>query len=352
MRVAFEASSTLTSNFRGAQRYIFDLIGAMAALDEPDLTFQMLLRFARFGARGLKPVTPWPTRWYLPGPWPAVPFCDVVHGLDMRVPPTPNRMLRICTMHDTAYWSMPGPSDRTRTQQRRARLFRRTARVADWLIAVSEASKTEFLSHFEFPAERIEVIHHGVSAVFLDDSTTAREEWQKQSARPFLMVFCGDVRKNTERLLKGFATASESKGFELRVIGKVDDETREMVAGLPRRDAIRFVDKLDDEQLARMYRNSRGLLFASVLEGFGLPILEAMACHAPVLTSNRGAMAEVAGGHAVLVDPESIDDIADGIDRLCGLPEQVVNDAALYARRFTWQRTAKQTLAMYRRDRR
>jgi glycosyltransferase involved in cell wall biosynthesis len=100
--------------------------------------------------------------------------------------------------------------------------------------------------------------------------------------------------------------------------------------------------------ITRLYGEAAGLLFPSLVEGFGLPIVEAMACGTPVLTSSRGGCAEIAGGHATLVDPESIDAIAEGIDRLPATTGESRRDAARYASGFTWRRTAQQTLAVYR----
>ena len=91
-----------------------------------------------------------------------------------------------------------------------------------------------------------------------------------------------------------------------------------------------------------------GLLYPSLLEGFGLPILEAMACRTPVLTSARAGTEEIAGGHAILVEPEQPEAIAEGIDRLAGVSQDSLVAAARYARTFTWKRTAEQTLAVYR----
>jgi glycosyltransferase involved in cell wall biosynthesis len=105
---------------------------------------------------------------------------------------------------------------------------------------------------------------------------------------------------------------------------------------------------LDESGIADLYEGSLGLVYPSLLEGFGLPILEAMACTTPVLTSARAGTEEIAGGHAVLVEPEAPEAIAAGIDRLVSVTKDSLASAASYARTFTWKRTAEQTLAVYR----
>lgn len=346
MQLALEISSTLTRTHHGVKRYTLNLLDALTTLPGADLQIKPLLRLTRFHKRKFTPAMPWPARWYISGPWPAVPGCDVFHGLDMRVPYTPNRMFRICTLHDCAYLRL---GDRNpSTVKRRHRMFQHTARVAHRIIADTEASKNDFLHYYEYPAERIEVVHLGIAPIFLDDSAAAREQWENKASKAYFLAYAGDARKNLPRVISGFLGSRAAREFDLRIIGRPPESDLESLGKAAVDDRVHFLGHVDDERLAQQYRGSRGLLFPSLLEGFGLPILEAMACHAPVLTSQSGATAEVAGGHALLVDPESIAAITAGIDALCDLPDRALLDAATYARTCTWKRTAEKTLAVYR----
>jgi glycosyltransferase involved in cell wall biosynthesis len=153
-------------------------------------------------------------------------------------------------------------------------------------------------------------------------------------------------RKNFKGLLTAWALSKQgAEGVTLVVVGKegLRFSGGASLGHLP--DSVHHLGVVDDEDLARLYSGAKGLLYPSLYEGFGLPILEAMSSGCPVLTSNCTAMPEVAGPAAILVDPLSEESIADGINRLAQ-PELAAELRARgleRCRQFSWQRTARIT---------
>ncbi|HEX5045562.1 MAG TPA: glycosyltransferase family 1 protein [Gammaproteobacteria bacterium] len=340
MRVGLEATAALAKRFTGVSRYTVELAHALAALGGAPVSGRMLFRLADYRKRALMPSYPWPARWYCSGPWPAMPRCDVVHGLGTRLPRRSGGAARVITIHDLSPFLLPNyGSERTlRNTQRRYR----EAAGADCIIAVSQATKDDYVRLFGTPPERIAVVHHGISAAFFDVPPAARAD------PPYFLAFGGTPRKNLSRTLEAFAISAARKSFALRVVGPPDAACGAVLASAALGDSVRFEPDGDDARMTALYRGSSGLLLPSLMEGFGLPLLEAMACSTPVLTSASPGTAEIAGGHALLVDPESIESIAAGIDALPAVGADALAAAAAHARTFTWRRTAERTLAVYR----
>jgi glycosyltransferase involved in cell wall biosynthesis len=347
MRVALEATGSLAHRFTGLQRYILEVSRGLAELGAADLQCEVLLRIADFRKRKLKPNFSWPVRWYCSGPWPAMPFCDLVHGLGLRLPRTPHRIARVSTFFDLSPISLPRYGSE-RSWRKTLQRMEHAARTADRIIAISAATRTDFLHYFKYPEQNVVVTHLGVSPVFLSRAASPPSRDRRGTSRPYFVAFGGNPRKNLSRIITGFGLCSLRDSAELRVLGALDAQDREAVRRAGLEDRVLTVADVDEPGMADLYEGSLGLLYPSLLEGFGLPILEAMACRTPVLTSARACTEEIAGGHAILVEPEAPEDIAAGIDRLVSIRQEIIDSAIGYARSFTWKRTAAQTLAVYR----
>jgi glycosyltransferase involved in cell wall biosynthesis len=192
------------------------------------------------------------------------------------------------------------------------------------VVAVSEFTADEVESLVGVPRERIRVVPNGVDPVFAPDGPRAEGDY-------VLAVGTLEPRKNLARTIEASARA----GVELRVAGARG------WGGVEARGAhVTWLGHVGDDELARQYRGARCVVYASLYEGFGIPVLEAMACGAAVVTSRGGATEEVAGGHATLVDPLDVDSIAAGI--LAAEARGVE-----HARSFTWDETARRTAAVY-----
>jgi glycosyltransferase involved in cell wall biosynthesis len=205
----------------------------------------------------------------------------------------------------------------------------RVVRAATRLIAISEFTKRELVDLLGIPEERITVVPNGVDDVFTANGPAAAGDY-------VLAVGTLEPRKN----VAGVEEAARRLGIELRVVGD---------RGWGGVDAAAWLGRVSDEELARLYRGARCLVYASFYEGFGLPIAEAMACGTPVVTSAGGATEETAGGAAVLVDPYDASSIASGIEEAASRRDDLRLLGLARARAFSWEAAARATADVYRR---
>lgn len=236
-------------------------------------------------------------------------------------------------------------------------LIRRSARRARFVLTVSEFCRREILDRYGLPAERVVVTPDAVDAALfrpLEDTFDVRARYKLD--RPFILsVGRLEPRKNLERLIRAFDLARQriDRGLQLVVVGK-DDFHFESIHGEAARlpeGSVRFLGPVPDEDLPALYNIARLLAFPSLVEGFGMPILEAMACGTPVVASNRGALAEVGGDAALWVDPEDEESIASGIEQVLtgeALAVKLKHAGLERASRFRWEDTAARTLEVYR----
>jgi glycosyltransferase involved in cell wall biosynthesis len=234
------------------------------------------------------------------------------------------------------------------------------ARRADALVVPSEAARQAIARAYRIPESRMHVVLHGVSGHFEPRPPDACAPVLRRHglASPYvLFVGARPPRKNLGRLTEAFGRVRGDVGggrLELAIAGPADagdEAAREQARRLGLDGAVRWLGYVRYEELPALYSGALCLAYPSLAEGFGLPILEAMACGTPVLTSARSAMAEVAGQAALLVDPEDPAAIADGLRRLLGDPRLRSDLAACGLARaagFSWRTAAAATEAVYR----
>ena len=233
------------------------------------------------------------------------------------------------------------------------------SKKSDRILTVSEASKRDILRFFNVPPEKVAVIHNAIDERFLAPADPERMELVKQRYQldhPFVL-YVGNIKphKNIERLIAAFGRAREQCDNKLKLIIIGDEISkypglRQQVHKHKLDKYVRFLGFQPMETLAAFYRLARAFVFPSLYEGFGLPPLEAMACGAPVVTSNVSSLPEVAGGAALLVDPYDEEAIAASIVR-------AVNDEALRAdliargreraRMFSWKQSVQKIHEIY-----
>jgi glycosyltransferase involved in cell wall biosynthesis len=260
---------------------------------------------------------------------------------------------QVCTIHDLIPLDHPEWFNK-RFASWYAWLLPRLARRVQHIIAVSEFTKTRIMERLKVPAARITVIANGVDAKFFPRSAAEIESMRRalDISAPSYLLSVGSLepRKNLSRLLEawGRAQSSVSQGVTLVVAGARGNTkvfgSCDPVAIPPR---VQFTGYVSDEHLPSLYSGALALIYPSLYEGFGLPPLEAMACGVPVVTSKGTSLPEVVGDDAILVDPEDVDSIADGIRgvaRASGGPDESIQRGVLRASQFTWERAAQQTL--------
>jgi glycosyltransferase involved in cell wall biosynthesis len=250
---------------------------------------------------------------------------DVLHCPTFRGP-VRSSVPVVVTVHDLAVLRHPGTFNPwTRRYSRFA--VPRVARAARRVIAVSEFTRAEIVELLGVPAERIRVIPNAVGEPFGPDGPAVEGDY-------VLAVGTLEPRKN----LAAAQQAAERLGVELKVVG-ARGWGSVLVDG--------WLGRVSDEELAALYRGARCLVYPSLYEGFGIPVLEAMACGTPVVTSAGGATEEVAGGAAVLVDPRDPSAIAAGIEEARARRDDLVRMGLDRAREFTWARVAEATRSVY-----
>jgi len=284
--------------------------------------------------------------------------CDVVHFPE----PYPFRSRGgriIVTVHDVSFALMPEMFTRDTIS-----LFRKQMEVvvrrADEIIAVSERTKSDLLDLYGLDDGKIHVVLHGVEDSFKPIKELDRlEEVRMEYGLPekfVLHVGTLEPRKNHLRLLQAYRLMCEKYTGEYHLVicgkrGWLYDDVFEMADSPALKGKVVFTGYVRDEELPCIYNLAAAVVYPSLYEGFGLPIIEAMACGRPVLTSDRGAMAEAAEDAALLVNPEDVDEMAIGLHRLLHdetLRENLVKAGIRRAARFTWEDTARATLEVYR----
>jgi glycosyltransferase involved in cell wall biosynthesis len=255
---------------------------------------------------------------------------DVLHCPSFRGPVRPPSCPLVVTVHDLAVLRHPETFNLWTRQYSRL-CVSRVARAARLVIVVSETTKRDVIDLLNLPEARIRVVPNGVADVFTPDGPTGEGEY-------VLAVGTIEPRKNLERL----AEATRKLGVELRVAGELGWGDVELGAG------VRYLGRVSDDELARLYRGARCLAYPSLYEGFGIPIVEAMACGTPVVTSRGGATEEIAGGAAVLVDPLDPGAIATGIEEAAARRDELVPAGLERARAFGWDEVARRTAEVYR----
>ena len=319
MRVGVD-TSPLVQTRAGTARVVRGLLGALR--DRPGLELELL----SFGGPGRMSSVVRDALWYpvrLPH---RAERLDVLHCTTFRGPLRP-RVPTVLTVHDLAILRYPEAFPRWHALYGKAGL-RRVLRAADAVVAVSEFTKREVAALVDVPAERIRVVPNGVDALFTPDGPAAEGSY-------VLAVATLEPRKNLDRVVQ----AARLAGVELRVVG---------ARGWGGVEVSRWVGEVSDAKLADLYRGARCVLYPSLYEGFGLPVLEAMACGTPVVTSRGTAMEEVAGAAAVLVDPYDFASIADGIAEAETQRAELVPLGLARAREFTWERTADRVEALWK----
>ncbi|HEV8194161.1 MAG TPA: glycosyltransferase family 1 protein [Ktedonobacterales bacterium] len=269
----------------------------------------------------------------------------------------------VVTVHDVIAMRLPGYRA-TPAAQGYSRLVARAAKHATAILTVSDYSKQDIIELLDVPAERVRVIREAPAPQYrrVTDPERLRAMREKYGLGPRYVLNVGglDVRKNVRGLIAAFAAVYHSlreRDLQLVIAGNPDrlgtsalfPDWRALAATFSIPQQI-VCTPIDEEDLPSLYAGASCFAFTSLYEGFGLPPLEAMACGAPVVCSDRTSLPEVVGSAGVLVDPEDADQLGAALLRV--LSDQVYADdlrarGLARARQFTWEQVAAQTSALY-----
>jgi glycosyltransferase involved in cell wall biosynthesis len=306
----------------------------------------------------------WPVR-FVNAAWDkfGFPKLDRVFGgrLDLSHSPTPLRLpasgKSIVTVHDLFFMEEPDKADR----EARVRFLRRTAdslQAADGIITVSQFSAQAIRNRFSLAEGKIKVIYHGLNRVFEDAATPAETAAVRRRldlpGEFLLFVGALEPRKNVPALIEALAIIHGKRGpVPLVLAGRSGGDREKVEQAIERRglqSRVRRPGYLSDIEIRALYGTATALVFPSYGEGFGLPLLEAMACGLPAAASGVSALPEIGGDAAVYFDPADPEDIARAVLRLLE-DETLRADLRLRGPRraglFRWRKTAETTLDFY-----
>jgi len=359
VRIALDASNLALEEPTGVAVYGINLINHIAALDLEN-QYCLCCRLSRWKDRRyffeLAPENFQTKIIQEPLNFRFTRKIDLFHGLDARIYDS-KRVKNVVTIHDMLQYTNEFPA--TRHPEKKIRRYERVLTKADRIIAVSGHTKREILRYFPVDPEKIDIVHHGVEERFQPkDPEATRNALQKYEIRLPYLLYVGtfENRKNLPRVLEAFSRVENEypKSVQLVLVGSSrlrGEEAREKLRTVALGENVRAVGYVSRTDLPFLYSGALAFLFPTLYEGFGLPVLEAMACGAAVITSNVTSLPEIAGDAALLVDPFDVDSIAQAILQLLEDPElrtEYVRRGFRRAGEFSWERSARETLAVYR----
>jgi len=337
VHVALDATYSLGRNLSGVGVYSREILFGLAR-SHPKDQFLFCYRPHRFLRSFRDPLPRNAGRRLLRG----VPNADVFHALNQRVDAPARRT--VTTFHDlfviTGEYSTPEFRARFTEQAREA------ARRSDLIVAVSRFTAGQVEELLVVESSRIRVIPHGVRVP---------PEGRINPARNDMVLFVGAIqrRKNVQTLVRAFERMPAS--WRLVLAGAADGfgAAKELraVESSPRKNDIDVLGYVTRAELEALYRRARIFAFPSLDEGFGMPVMEAMANSVPVITSNRSALPEVAGDAALLVNPDDPEEIGAALVRLAsdpGLCDDLARRGRERAVQFSWESAVGKTWEVYR----
>jgi glycosyltransferase involved in cell wall biosynthesis len=359
----------------GIGRYVRELIRALAAHDDET-------PYRLFVAGATRPTLPplpgpnfsWrPTRvtplWFarlwhrLQLPLPVETFVGRVglyHATDFTLPPTLPNTRTLLTVHDLSFLRAPETTPPV-LKAYLDRVVPRSVRRADHVLADSQATKDDLVALYGTPPDKVTVLLGGVNPEFAPVTNrgtrqAVRQRYALPDNRYIFSIGTVQPRKNYTRLIEALAAlGSECEDVHLVIAGGrgwLDAPIFRAVSDLHLTERVHFTGFARDEDLPALYSEAVCLAYPSLYEGIGLPVLEAMACGIPVVTSNISSMPEVAGEAALLVDPYDVAALADALRRLItdeALRADLISRGLRQVAHFTWTRAAQQLLDVYRR---
>ncbi len=338
MRIALDATYSLGDELSGIGVYSREILTGLAALPR-DVEWEWFYRSQRYMRARSLPRPANVRRRFLADSF-GSRSADLFHGLNQRLPQKRFR-LQVATFHDL--FVLSGDYSTREFRERFAAQAREAAARADLIVAVSAFTASQLESYLGVPRSRVRVVHHGVIPRAVPD--LPREK----------MVLCvGAIqrRKNQARLIRAFRAMpadwtlllAGSQGFEA-------SEALRAAANSAAASRIHFTGYLSDEQIGRLYARASILAFPFLDEGFGMPVLEAMAAGLPVMAGNRSALPEICGDAAMLVDPFSEDEMGSALLNLANDASRRRELAAKGERQaagFRWEKAVTETMAVYR----
>jgi glycosyltransferase involved in cell wall biosynthesis len=285
---------------------------------------------------------------------------DVLHSPDF-IPPFHGDFKRVITVHDLNFLYYPqfltADSRRYYSDQ-----IERAVTIANHILTDSHATRLDLIRMLSVPDDKISVVWLAPNAIFrLIDPAALNAARARLQLPDRYILFAGTLepRKNVAGLLRGYralldrcAGASSPDLILAGSRGWLFDETRAAIDQLQLSDRVRWIDAPKDEDLVALYNAASVFALPSHYEGFGLTVLEAMACGAPTIISDRGSLPEIAGGASLVIDPDDPSGLADALARVLDdveLQRELRNKGLQRVKEFSWERCTREVVSVYRR---
>ncbi len=272
---------------------------------------------------------------------------DVFLSSDWAQPPAKHAKL-ITIVHDLVSWRYPEtqPKAITSTHYNRMKWIKKEV---DAIIADSQSTKKDLVGIIKINPDKIHVIYPGLDRNHFKIQPSREISRVKRKyglSRYILTVGTREPRKNFSRIVKAFKKLNLGNDFQLAIVGKYGwggqtPSTKHQTSN------VKLLGYVPDDDLAPLYSGAECFVYPSLYEGFGLPVLEAMACGCPVITSDVSSLPEVAGKGALFVNPRNVDEIACALDKIITdkkLTNEIVEEGRKQAKKFSWQKTAEGVL--------
>ncbi|MDT7041800.1 glycosyltransferase family 1 protein [Candidatus Nitronereus thalassa] len=363
MKIGIDAAP-LIQPFGGIANYAKHLLQALLELKSGDIFFGYI-------PTGMRARLPWPAEkysgqmnWVEVSPLSfrgrgSYDQLDVYHGTNFKVQ-TSGRHGTVLTIHDLWLDRYPEYSKKLFGQRLSFMRTKRRVHRATRVIAVSEFTASEVQTLYDLPPTRVSVVYHGMSKEFFPDAGEETDYYALRERlgipdKPFILFVGGaNPRKNHQSLLKAFALNEFFRqGFSLVLVGSPTFKKisiKRNIHDLNLGNSVVCIDQLPPEELRILYSRTSLFVFPSKYEGFGFPVLEAMACGASVVTSRCSALPEVSGDAAVLVDPDNVQELEQAMLSVLQDPkvqETFRRRGRKQAASFNWTRAAEETLRVY-----
>jgi glycosyltransferase involved in cell wall biosynthesis len=339
LRIALDATYSIGNTLTGIGIYSAELMRGLADA-HPETRFDFCYRPHRYLRSWKNTLPPNARRCLLSEPL-GPRGADLFHGLNQRLPKLPLRR-SVATFYDLFVMTREYATPEFRA--RFAEQAREAARRADLIVAVSEFTKAQVVDLLNVPKSQVRVVHHGVHCPPKIRQGITRE-------KVILHVGAIQERKNIKRLVEAFEALDPDWRLELAgSFGYGAEGIIARIEGSPARERIAILGYVSPTALEELYARASIFAFPSLDEGFGIPVLEAMAAGIPVLTSTHSALPEVAGNAALLVNPEDTEELAAALQRLSeddGLRQELTKRGFEHCSAFTWERAATETWKVY-----
>ena len=371
-RIALDYTSAIQQT-GGIGRYTRELTGALASIDSSN-SYRLFVAGSKstelpalpgenFSWRSTRVSSKWLARlWRRAGiPLPIETVTgpvDLYHATDFVLPPTRSATRTLLTVHDLSFVRVPSAASPPLKAYLDA-VVPQSVEEADHILADSEATKADLIELYRTPEDKITVLYSGVNHRFrrVDDADAfqrMRLKYGLANIRYILSVGTVQPRKNFSRVVEALLALRQA-GHDLNYViaggsGWLEDELQATINRTGMGKYVHLLGLVDDGDLPALYSGARMLAMVSLYEGFGLPVLEAMACGTPVLTSNLSSLPEVGGNAALQVDPHDSKAIHEAILRLeteAATRMRLIMAGYQQAQRFSWERAAQQLKSIY-----